>query len=138
MISDRPPQKKGEMHTLTKNIPPLLCGPSPHPQLFVEGVFHFIQLLHLGNEVLRRWKFIRGTNLRFTITWGQRSRQGWGSYCHHVFKDTTRHDPCLHDLKGLCKVTDIFGKLPGRINLLPTQGISLNSRNQYEIVQSQM
>ena len=98
-------------------------------------MLHIIQPSHLGNELVRRGKFfVRDPDLRFAITCSQRMRESWGSHHHHLFDNATRCNPCLCVLEVPHEVTNVVGKLPGRINLLPMQDISLNSEDQYEVL----
>jgi len=83
--------------------------------------------LHLGNNLSWRRKFfIRGPDLRFSITQGLRSRKSWGSLNSHLLGNPTGSDPSLHILEGPFKVTNVGGELPGRINPFPMEGIPLS------------
>ena len=109
-----------------EDFPSSMHGQSHCPHPLVKGMLHIIQLLHLGYDLSRRGKFfIRGPELRFTVTWGLRSRKCWGSHHGHLLSNPTSSDPSLHFLEGLCEVSDIGRELQWRVSLFPMEGIPL-------------
>src|SRR5882724_7583299 len=70
----------------------------------------------------------------FAVAGSYRRRKSWRGRHHDLFDDTARSDPCPRIPEGPREIADIIGQLPRRVDTLPMQNISLDSKNQQEVL----
>jgi len=98
-------------------------------------VLHIVCLAHLRDELARGGEFSIGRPyFGFAVAGSYRRRKSRRGRHHDLFDDTARSDPCPRILEGPSEIADIIGKLPRRVDTLPMQNISLDSKNQQEVL----
>jgi len=92
-------------------------------------VLHIVCLAHLRDELARGGEFSIGRPyFGFAVAGSYRRSKSRRGRHHDLFDDTARSDPCPRILEGPSEIADIIGKLPRRVDTLPMQNISLDSK----------